>query len=159
MNFPSKFELDLMVNKLGIVNLVSLVAEKWEWVSLLFSLFWILIFSLYLSILNWSSRVNKWYKWANHNWVFLHIRRELKPNKSLPHNYVEEIAKPTISQQTSNFPLGNALVIILEPLSFVWTLSNSNNLASKISRIQWFLTSMCLDLLWKVRILPRWITL
>ena len=60
--------------------------------------------------------LNKWDIRAFSFGALLHIGREYKkPNQPPPHNYVEVTVKLTISQQASNFPLSNSLVIILAP--------------------------------------------
>ena len=43
--------------------------------------------------------------------TFLHIQRGFSTQQTTCHNFMEEIVKPTISWQVSNFPFANALVI------------------------------------------------
>ena len=70
------------------------------------------------------------------NFGLLYIGRDLETQQFSPPDYVEDIAIPTTEQHNSNFPLGNAFVIISEALSSVWTFSSSNTLASRTSCIQ-----------------------
>ena len=86
----------------------------------------------------------------------LHMR---EPNKSLLPNYVRGSTKPACFLQTCRFSVGIGFVIISDPFSLVWIFSTQNNLISSASRIQWYLTSICFDLEWKVGFLLRWIEL
>ena len=88
----------------------------------------------------------------------LHKREPNPTNLPLP-DYVEGFAIPAIILQASSFSLGNTFVNISDPLWSVWTLSSSSNLSFNTFLIQWYLTSICFDLAWKVEFFPRWIAL
>ena len=68
------------------------------------------------------------------------------PNKSPPLAYVRGSTKPTCFLHNCSFSVGIGFVIISYPFSSIWIFSRQNNFISSALWIQWYHTSICLNL-------------
>ena len=173
-NLSSKFQVDRPIDKAGSDIWWNLGSEEKTWIFLsnfknggslflsLFSYLWWLQKIrrrrrrgiIFLALLYKGLRGLKF--WA----LNLGLPHEEKNPTNLPiSDYVEGLAILAIEQQTSSFSLGKDFVNISEPLWSVCIFSSSNKLSLRASFIQWYLTSMCFDLAWKVEFLLRWMAL
>ena len=82
-----------------------------------------------------------------------------RPNNSPPPLHMVGFSKPVLHLQASSFSLGKDFMNISDPFSLICTFSKCKSFNSSTSRIQWYLTFICLDLEWNVEFLERWIAL
>lgn len=142
-----KFQLKWTINGPSIFDKMD---KELPWIFFLLSLLFLLLLSPFmrwnpLCIGKQSQKYALFYlkfTWSLHGW-------DHPTNLPLPTMWGGS-TKPARLLQYCSFSIGNALVIISYPLSLVWIFSICNNFISTISRIQWYLISIFLDLKWKV---------
>ena len=153
LNLFSKFQLDQTIDEVGSACWWNLGKCVVFFLSLLFYLFFFfpIYFIFCFCFLNVTDLGPK------HMGPTPSHKRE--PKKSPIPDYVRGSTKPACFLQNCSFSMGIGFVIIFDLFSSIWIFSRQNNFISNASQIQWYPTSICLDLKWKVGFLLRWITL
>ena len=143
-NLSSKFQLNQTKDEVRSTLWWNLDSEMYfSFLSFLLSVFFIIIIVIDLGPNNMGLALS-------------HTR---KPNKSSHPDYVRGSTKPACFLQNYSFSVCIGFIIIFDRFSSIWIFLRQNNFYSSASWIQWYLTSICLDLEWKVGFLLRWIAI